>query len=107
MTKAKKDLAVLHPLPRVDEIAIEVDNDPRALYFKQAKYGMYVRMALIMTVLSNRTPTTLISGDIHKTVKCTNKNCISNREYYLPKFFRGSGDTLECEYCDERVLIQH
>lgn len=107
MTRAKKDLAVLHPLPRVDEIAIEVDSDPRALYFKQAKYGMYVRMALIMTVLNNRTPTSLISGDIHKTVKCTNKNCITSREYYLPKFFRGNGDTLECEYCDERVLIQH
>jgi len=42
---------ILHPLPRVNEIAVDVDDDPRALYFKQAKYGMYVRMALIMKLL--------------------------------------------------------
>jgi aspartate carbamoyltransferase catalytic subunit len=51
MKLAKKDMMVLHPLPRVNEIAVEVDKDPRALYFKQAKYGMYVRMALIMSLL--------------------------------------------------------
>lgn len=51
MSLAKKDLIVLHPLPRVNEIAIEVDADPRAAYFKQAKYGMFVRMALIASVL--------------------------------------------------------
>lgn len=51
MEYAKKEMYVLHPLPRVNEIATEVDNDPRAVYFKQAKYGVYVRMALIMTLL--------------------------------------------------------
>ncbi|NMA93457.1 MAG: aspartate carbamoyltransferase, partial [Clostridiales bacterium] len=51
MRFAKNDLAVLHPLPRVNEIAREVDNDPRALYFKQAYYGMIVRMALISKLL--------------------------------------------------------
>ena len=51
MDLAKKDMIVLHPLPRVNEIAYEVDNDPRALYFTQAKYGMYVRMALILKLL--------------------------------------------------------
>lgn len=51
MNYAKQDMYVLHPLPRVNEIATEVDNDPRAVYFKQAKYGVYVRMALIMTLL--------------------------------------------------------
>lgn len=51
MAMAKKDMSVLHPLPRVNEIAYEVDSDPRALYFKQAKYGMYVRMALIAKLL--------------------------------------------------------
>ena len=51
MKYAKKDMFVLHPLPRVNEIATEVDNDPRAVYFKQAKYGVYVRMALIMALL--------------------------------------------------------
>ena len=51
MKLAKKDMMVLHPLPRVNEISIDVDSDPRALYFKQAKYGMYIRMALIMGLL--------------------------------------------------------
>ena len=51
MTLAKDNMLVLHPLPRVNEISVEVDEDPRAVYFKQAKYGVYVRMALILTLL--------------------------------------------------------
>ncbi|MFL0246359.1 aspartate carbamoyltransferase [Candidatus Clostridium stratigraminis] len=51
LKNAKKDMIILHPLPRVNEIAYEVDNDPRACYFQQAKYGMYVRMALIAKLL--------------------------------------------------------
>ena len=51
MEKAKEDMLILHPLPRVNEIAVEVDEDPRAAYFKQAQYGVYVRMALILTLL--------------------------------------------------------
>ncbi|MEE1227348.1 MAG: aspartate carbamoyltransferase [Lachnospiraceae bacterium] len=51
LKNAKKDLAIMHPLPRVNEIATEVDDDPRACYFRQAYYGKYVRMALIMTML--------------------------------------------------------
>lgn len=51
MNNAKEDMIVLHPLPRVNEIAYEVDSDNRAVYFKQAKYGMYVRMALILKLL--------------------------------------------------------
>ncbi|OHE63263.1 MAG: aspartate carbamoyltransferase [Treponema sp. RIFOXYC1_FULL_61_9] len=51
LTRAKPDLAVLHPLPRVNEISMEVDADPRAAYFKQAKYGMYARMALLASIL--------------------------------------------------------
>ncbi len=53
MALAKKDMLVLHPLPRVNEISVEVDEDPRAAYFKQAKYGVYVRMALILTLLES------------------------------------------------------
>ncbi len=48
---AKENMLVLHPLPRVNEISVEVDDDPRAAYFKQAQYGVYVRMALILTLL--------------------------------------------------------
>ena len=51
MNKAKSDMIVMHPLPRVNEIAKEVDSDPRAVYFKQVKFGMYVRMALILKLL--------------------------------------------------------
>ncbi len=51
MSLAKKDMFVLHPLPRVNEISVEVDNDERAAYFKQVQYGLYVRMALILTLL--------------------------------------------------------
>ena len=51
MTLAKEDMIVLHPLPRVNEISVEVDDDPRAAYFKQVQYGVYARMALILTLL--------------------------------------------------------
>lgn len=51
MKLAREDMLVLHPLPRVNEIATEVDDDPRAVYFKQVQYGVYIRMALIMTLL--------------------------------------------------------
>ncbi len=51
MRLAREDMLVLHPLPRVNEISVEVDDDPRAVYFKQAQYGVYVRMALILTLL--------------------------------------------------------
>ena len=51
LEKAKKDLCIMHPLPRVNEISVEVDDDPRACYFKQARYGKYIRMALILKLL--------------------------------------------------------
>lgn len=52
MELARPDMLVLHPLPRVNEISVEVDDDPRAAYFKQVQYGVYVRMALILTLLN-------------------------------------------------------
>ena len=51
LERAKETMRVLHPLPRVNEISVEVDNDPRACYFRQAKNGKYIRMALIMKLL--------------------------------------------------------
>lgn len=51
MTLAREDMLVLHPLPRVNEISVEVDDDERAVYFKQVQYGVYIRMALILTLL--------------------------------------------------------
>ena len=56
MSLAREDMVVLHPLPRVNEISVEVDDDPRAAYFRQVQYGVYVRMALIMTLLEVEKP---------------------------------------------------
>lgn len=107
LNKSRLDMIVMHPMPRVDEIAIEVDNDKRAAYFEQAKYGMYVRMALIMTMLESGRGTTLLKGNVHHNCNCSNPKCITNAEDYLPKSFIGVGDTVECEYCDERKLLTH
>ena len=107
LSRSRSDMIVMHPMPRVDEISIEVDDDKRAIYFKQAKYGMFVRMALIMTMLESEKSTMLLKGAVHHGCKCTNPKCITNTELYLPKSFTGIGDTVECEYCDERVLLTH
>ena len=108
MKKAKPNLVVLHPLPRVDEILVEVDEDPRALYFKQAKYGVFVRMALVLTMLENENiVSSLLTGKTYINIECTNKRCITQSEYYIPKSFAGTGDTLVCEFCDERVLKKY
>ena len=56
MTLAKPDMIVMHPLPRINEIATEVDDDPRAAYFEQVRYGMFVRMALIIKLLGAEEP---------------------------------------------------
>ena len=56
LANAREDLKIMHPLPRVNEIATEVDNDPRAIYFDQAEYGKFVRMALMMTLLEIERP---------------------------------------------------
>lgn len=107
MQSAKKDMIVMHPLPRVDEITDDIDSDERAMYFRQAKYGVYVRMALILTIMKNETPVQLLKGKEYSNVCCDNLKCITNCESYLPKSFRASGDEtlLECEYCDERKLV--
>lgn len=103
---AKRDLKILHPLPRVDEITTDVDYDDRAKYFIQTVYGMYARMALIMTMLNNsdRTPAPRIMPT--HNVKCSNPNCITHSEEYLPDVFNElGGDMLVCKYCDSRTLI--
>ena len=106
LSYAKKDLKILHPLPRVDEIDEEVDYDPRAKYFIQTVYGMYARMALIMTMLKDVDRTPMPRQFDTSSVCCQNPNCITHREKYLPKLFRHvGGDMLVCKYCDGRTLI--
>jgi aspartate carbamoyltransferase catalytic subunit len=104
---AKKDMIILHPLPRVDEIAIEVDDDPRACYFKQAVYGMYGRMALIVLLLRHEEAFFFETADTDsdKNLKCDNPKCITNveMEYYLPKCtYEKDGHTF-CDYCDNII----
>jgi len=91
---AKKDLAILHPLPRVSEISPEVDLDPRAKYFEQAKFGMYIRMALLMKMcaLPKQTPPPVPVGG----ASCNNPMCITKSELYLPPLQTADGS---CAYC--------
>jgi aspartate carbamoyltransferase catalytic subunit len=68
---------------------------------------MYVRMALIITMLDLNTKTTLLRGNTYPHVACKNPNCITCTEKYLPKSFLSIGDSLlECEYCNERLLLE-
>lgn len=97
MKRAKKDMLVLHPLPRVDEIAQDVDDDPRAVYFRQARFGMFGRMALLLT-LSKLPFVRAGHQDIGAHgVRCTNPKCITHSEAYLP--LEGVAGT-RCPYCD-------
>ncbi|MDD2363144.1 MAG: aspartate carbamoyltransferase [Oscillospiraceae bacterium] len=102
MSLAKKDLIVLHPLPRVDEITVEVDDDKRAKYFEQTEYGLYARMALIMRMLEGTSKQLPIVPRGTET-ECSNPECITHRESYVPHTFRKSGDILVCNYCEERT----
>ncbi len=106
LKKAKDDLAILHPLPKVDEIEDAVDFDKRAVYFKQAKYGVYIRMALIIKMLESSKIELIIHKSNEKNIKCPNPQCITNSEKYLPKLFYnvlGTRKTLACSYCDYRA----
>lgn len=108
LTTAKEDMIVLHPLPRVNEIAREVDNDPRAAYFRQVENGKFVRMALIYTLLKwspdagvfKQTPV-LDSDYVVHELECPNKRCISSTED-VDQLFRKSGDSYRCAYCESR-----
>lgn len=101
LSRAKPDLAVLHPLPRVDEIADEVDGDSRALYFKQAGYGMFARMSLILMIIEGKLNTQGIAGRQVGSPSCNNPRCITRTEKYLPHYFiTGDDGSAHCAYCD-------
>lgn len=106
---AKEDMMVLHPLPRVDEIKEEVDYDPRALYFKQAQNGIYVRMALILKMISARREKedrTDIENylDLPRMQICKNHACITQTEKYLPLLtYETSYGSTACMFCDTKT----
>ena len=96
---AKEDLSIMHPLPRVTEINVDVDDDPRADYFDQAMYGRYIRMALILMLLGTMgVDDRRLEGKERKGKRCNNPHCISNSERGIKRLFDEYG---KCIYCDQ------
>ena len=102
LERARKDLLVMHPLPRVDEIAIDVDDDPRAVYFEQARFGMFARMALL-TDLANQPRMKPEPVEIGTQPLCSNPNCITQTDPYLPPLVKQTGGVDCCAFCDKQL----
>jgi aspartate carbamoyltransferase catalytic subunit len=110
ISRAKKQMMLLHPLPRVDEIAYELDNDDRAFYFRQSSYGVRVRMAITALLLDAlKMPDSVRPQPPPRLVnvkkRCINPMCITTHESYLePKFELVSDLMLSCAYCEQQPL---
>ena len=100
---AKENLTVLHPLPRTDEISIEVDKDKRAKYFTQALNGVFVRMALILKTFELKSNFKKEALNEKLDLNCSNENCITKFEKYLPKLYKKQGEQVLCGYCDNVI----
>ena len=101
LAMAKEDLSIMHPLPRVTEINVDVDDDPRADYFDQAMYGRYIRMALILMLLGTKgIDDRRMSGKRVAGKACQNPHCISRTERGIKRLFDEYG---KCIYCDQYV----
>ncbi len=104
---AKSDLSILHPLPRVNEIAVAIDNDPRACYFKQVLNGKYMRMSLILKLLASRDETLdAESGEYTGEFTCRNARCITTTEQELPQRFKltdKQNGIYRCVYCEVKA----
>ncbi len=112
MELAKPDMAVLHPLPRVNEISVQVDKDPRACYFKQVLCGKYIRMALILRLLESldeEEHTDAAAEYLVGTVRCKNPICITSVEQELEHIFKitdKENHICRCIYCERKELIK-
>ena len=96
---AKSDLSIMHPLPRVNEIDVDVDDDPRADYFLQAECGRYIRMALILMLLKTRgVDDRRTNGTEKAALVCENPHCISRTERGIKRLF---DEYDRCIYCDQ------
>ena len=103
LDRARENMIILHPLPRVNEITVDIDDDPRALYFKQAQYGMFGRMALILLLLQDED--FMIKERETELCEhcCNNPKCITQSEPYLPHLsYRKLGMQM-CGFCDKRI----
>ena len=106
LAAAKESMRVLHPLPRVNEISVDVDDDYRACYFKQALYGKFMRMSLILSLLEGSAGTIRekVTAQDKKKPKCRNPKCISQIEQELPQRFKiGTDACTRCAYCDNMI----
>jgi aspartate carbamoyltransferase catalytic subunit len=118
---AARDMKVMHPLPRVDEIDYEVDADPRSIYFRQAELGVPMRMALMAFLLGRiqlrskppRERATMPGIDPRSGLRCRNERCITNGEgvRYLASDFRlrqagHSAAILDCAYCERELEVR-
>lgn len=100
LKNAKPTLSILHPLPRVNEIDVDVDDDPRAHYFDQAAFGRYIRMALILFLLDTKgVDDRRVSGIENPALECINPHCLSRTERGIKKLFEGE----KCIYCDQKA----
>ena len=107
MELAKENMAVLHPLPRVNEISVKVDDDPRAAYFRQTLNGKYMRMALILKLLGEAKENPLkeaidTDGWVYDKV-CHNAKCICQTEQELPQAATLVEGAYRCVYCEQKV----
>ncbi len=110
---AKETMRILHPLPRVNEISVKVDSDPRAAYFRQALNGKYMRMALILKLLEDAKQNRQmpeIGELLEDTLYCDNPRCISATEQELPHRFRcvdREKGIYRCIYCEAKKEYRH
>ena len=109
MELGKETMCVLHPLPRVNEISVKVDDDPRAAYFRQALNGKFMRMALILKLLEeakqNPVKEAICTEGLEHDRVCKNPKCISQVEQELPQLFRctdPAADVHRCIYCEQK-----
>ena len=100
LERAKEKMLVMHPLPRVDEIAVDVDDDPRAAYFQQARYGMFARMALLADLANQPRLERTVAVEIGRAPVCRNPRCITRTEAYLPPLVKKTGGVECCAFCD-------
>lgn len=108
MALAKEKMAVLHPLPRVNEISTDVDDDPRAAYFRQVENGKFVRMALICSLMDwKNDPKHHMpekeAPEVNPNLHCSNPKCICNNEKVEPRFKLSENGVVRCWYCDAKV----
>ncbi len=110
LENAKSDMAILHPLPRVNEISVKVDDDPRACYFRQALCGKYIRMALIYKLLQETDKPALAKTHpadyLVNTITCHNPRCITGVEQELDQVFYPVNlehGIYRCLYCEEKA----